>query len=76
MRFAIIVRDKATQIGKPLVTVSVDQQLQPSDVTCGTNAVKQPRELMMAPLAVSNPEWCVLNQAPHIIIEIANNDKA
>jgi hypothetical protein len=44
--------------------------------TCGTKAVKQPIELMMAPLAFSKPGKLVLSHTPHTSMAMPKNDKA
>lgn len=57
IRLATMVRESATQTGKPCKWTTLDQlsleYLQVRIPTWGTNAVRQPMELMIAPLAVS-----------------------
>ena len=45
-------------------------------LTCGTKAVRQPIELMIAPLAVSYAGYAFLSQAPQTMIEIPNRERA
>jgi len=50
--------------------------MKPKNITCGTKAVKQPMELIMAMAAVSYPGYAFLSQAPHTITERTKKPKA